>query len=68
MEFHSIADLERFCSWIQAPLLFIHFFVQELILLVCRHSLMIPGSRECGSYLRMNPKTPYHLESPFLSP
>jgi hypothetical protein len=39
----SIADLERFCSQIQAPLLFIQFFVQELILLLCRHSLIIPG-------------------------
>jgi len=39
----SIADLERFCSQIQAPLLFIQCFVQELILLLCSHSLIILG-------------------------
>src|SRR5271169_5438426 len=36
------ADLERFCSQIQAPLLLIQFFPQDLVLLLCRHSLTIP--------------------------
>src|SRR6266581_6837494 len=34
----TIADLERFCSQKQAPLLFIQFFPQNLILLLCRHN------------------------------
>src|SRR5260370_10490490 len=36
------ADLERFCSQIQAPLLLIQFVPQDLVLLLCRHSLTIP--------------------------
>src|SRR6266550_8662341 len=37
----SRADLERFCSQIQAPLLFIQFVVQDGILLLCRHALIL---------------------------
>ena len=36
------ADLERFCSQIQAPLLLIQFVPQDLVLLLCCHSLTIP--------------------------
>src|SRR5260370_32384958 len=36
------ADLERFCSQMQAPLLLIQFVPQDLVLLLCRHSLTIP--------------------------
>src|SRR5260370_31698565 len=38
----SRADLERFCSQIQAPLLFIQFVAQDGILLLCRHALILP--------------------------
>jgi hypothetical protein len=37
----SMADLKRFCSQVQAPLLFIQFVPQDLRLLVCRHSLIL---------------------------
>src|SRR5947209_785112 len=35
------ADLERFGSQIQAPLLLIQFFPQDLVLLLCSHSFII---------------------------
>src|SRR6266704_1097979 len=38
----TIPNLERFGSQVQSPLLFIQFFPQNLILLLCRHSLTIP--------------------------
>src|SRR5450759_4291711 len=38
----SIADLERFGSQVQAPLLFIQFVAQNLILLLGRHPLILP--------------------------
>ncbi len=38
----TIPNLERFGSQVQSPLLFIQFFPQNLLLLLCRHSLTIP--------------------------
>src|SRR5258706_10973198 len=35
------ADLERFCSHIQAPLLLIQFFPHDLVLLLCRHASIL---------------------------